>query len=123
MNLDTVRSLREEGVTAVYGDAGYRETLAAAGVEAAAHLVISADVSGSREAIRMARELNPGIRVFARTTHLRDVGALRASGADRVFAGEGEVALALTEAVLSALGATPEQIERERDRAHRELSG
>jgi monovalent cation:H+ antiporter-2, CPA2 family len=40
-----------------------------------------------------------------------------------VFSGEGEVALALTEEVLHRLGATPEQIERERGRAHDELFG
>jgi len=39
-----------------------------------------------------------------------------------VFSGEGEVALALTESVLQHLGATPEQIDRERARVHAELS-
>jgi CPA2 family monovalent cation:H+ antiporter-2 len=67
--------------------------------------------------------MNPRIQVLARTTHLRDLSALRAAGADEAFAGEGEVALALTEAVLQQLGATPEQIDRERDRVHRELVG
>ena len=33
------------------------------------------------------------------------------------------MALALTEAILHRLGATPEQIDRERDRAHNELFG
>jgi len=41
--------------------------------------------------------------------------------ADRVFTGEGEVALSLTESILDRLGATAEQIDRERERAHREL--
>jgi len=36
---------------------------------------------------------------------------------------EGEVALAFTEAILNRLGATPEQVDRERSRAHAELSG
>lgn len=39
-----------------------------------------------------------------------------------MFAGEVEVALALTEAILGRLGATPEQIDRERDRIHQELN-
>jgi CPA2 family monovalent cation:H+ antiporter-2 len=38
-------------------------------------------------------------------------------------AGEGEVALAFVEEMLERLGATPEQIDRERDRAHDELFG
>ena len=47
---------------------------------------------------------------------------LRSAGADVVFSGEGEVALAFTEAILENLGATPEQIQRERARVHAELS-
>ena len=39
------------------------------------------------------------------------------------FSGEGEVALALTVAILEGLGATPEQIDRERERVHAELLG
>ena len=123
MNLDTVRRLRGEGVEAIYGDASYRDTLAAARVAAASHLIITADLADSREVIRLAREMNPRVQVLARTAHLRDVPALRASGADAVFSGEGEVALALTEAVLHRLGATPEQMDRERERAHEELFG
>ena len=42
-------------------------------------------------------------------------------GAEQVFAGEGEVALAMTEAVLRRLGATPDQIDRERARVREEL--
>jgi monovalent cation:H+ antiporter-2, CPA2 family len=40
-----------------------------------------------------------------------------------VFSGEGEVALALTVALLRDLGATPDQIDRERDRVRGELLG
>ena len=45
--------------------------------------------------------------------------ALQQAGADSVFSGEGEVALAFTEAILDELGATPEQIDRERARVAR----
>ena len=51
------------------------------------------------------------------------MAALRKAGADEVFSGEGEVALALTVAVLHRLGATPDQIERERRRVYEELLG
>ena len=78
---------------------------------------------GREEAIRIARESKPRIRVLARTAHLREIPALRQAGADVVIAGEGEVALALTELVLRPLGATAEQIDRERDRIRTELSG
>jgi CPA2 family monovalent cation:H+ antiporter-2 len=58
-----------------------------------------------------------------RSGYLRDVAALARAGAQRVFTGEGEVALAMTEAVLRDLGATPEQVDRERERAREELFG
>ena len=121
MNRETVRALREEGVEAVYGDAAQRDTLQAAGVAAAASLVLTTDLPSAAEVIRVARELRPGIRILARTGSLRDRDTLRAAGADAVFAGEGEVALALTEALLRRLGATAEQIDRERARVHAEL--
>ena len=48
--------------------------------------------------------------------------ALKQAGADMpCYSGEGEVALAFVEDILETLGATPEQIDRERARAHHEL--
>jgi len=123
LNMNTVRRLRAEGVRSVYGDVTHRETLLEAGVEGAAALMLTPRMSGSQEAIRLARELNPKIRVFARESYLRDVPALYRAGADFVVASEGEVALAMTEHVLLQLGASPEQIDRERDRIRAELSG
>jgi CPA2 family monovalent cation:H+ antiporter-2 len=122
LNLDTVRRLQAEGTHAVYGDANHRETLRAAGVERAVAVVLtSAGMRGSEEVIRLAREENPKVRVFARTAYLREIEALRRAGADAVFSGEGEVALTMTEFILRRLGATEEQIDRERDRIHVEL--
>ena len=123
LNIDTVRALRQEGTSAVYGDARDPDTLVAAGVRHAATLIISGADSGAPETIRMARELNPSQHIFVRGAYLRDVPTLRRAGADRVFSGEGEVALAMTEAVLRRLGATPDQIDRERQRLHGELFG
>ena len=123
LNLSTVRQLRQEGVQSVYGDATHRETLLEAGVKGAVALMLTSQMSGSQEAVRLARELNPKIRVLARVDFLRDVPALRRVGADVVFSGEGEVALTMTEFLLRRLGADPEQIDRERDRMRSELSG
>ena len=79
-------------------------------------------MANSAEVIRLARARNPRIRVLARAAYLRDVPGLREAGADEVFSGEGEVALAFIEDILDTLGATPEQIDRERARAHRALA-
>jgi CPA2 family monovalent cation:H+ antiporter-2 len=122
LNIETVRELREQGLSVVYGDAGHQDTLRAAGVGHAAHLILtSAGMGQAEEVIRNARELDSSVHVLARTTHMRDLQAARRAGADAVFSGEGEVALALTEAILDRLGATPEQIDRERQRVHEEL--
>jgi CPA2 family monovalent cation:H+ antiporter-2 len=124
LNMTTVRELREHGFDAVYGDATRPDTLTAAGVATARALILaSAGIANSAEVIRAARQLNPDIRVLARAPYLRDLPALKAAGADTVYAGEGEVALAFVEAILSRLGATPEQIDHERARAHEELFG
>ena len=124
LNMDTVRELRTAGVEAIYGDATKRDTLEAAGVENANTLILtSAGMGNAADVIRMAKELNPKIRVLARAAYLRDLPELQRAGADRIFTGEGEVALGLIETILQRLGATAEQIDRERERAHRELFG
>jgi len=122
LNWDTVHRLREAGVSAIYGDASHHETLQRAGVERAGSLILSATgMQASAEVIRLARDLNPSIRILARAACVRDLPALHQAGAESVFSGEGEVALALTEAMLRTLGATPDQIDRECDRVHRDL--
>ncbi|MGH9220885.1 MAG: cation:proton antiporter [Vicinamibacterales bacterium] len=124
INIETVRELREHGADAVYGDATRPETLVEAGIETADNLILtSAGMANSEEVIRAARVANPRVRVLARASYLRDLPSLRRAGADTVFTGEGEVALAFVEEMLERLGATAEQIDRERDRAHDELFG
>lgn len=124
LNMDAVRELKQAGIDALYGDATRPDSLEAAGVARAGILILgSAGMAHSVETIRTARQMNPGIRVLARASYLRDVPSLREAGADEVYSGEGEVALAFIEDILDALGATPEQIDRARERAHRELVG
>jgi CPA2 family monovalent cation:H+ antiporter-2 len=124
LNMDAVRALRQDGIDAIYGEATRPETLEAAGIAKAGSLILgSAGMANSTEVIRTARGLNPHIRVLARASYLREVPSLKGAGANTVYSGEAEVALAFIEDILDSLGATPEQIDRERARAHRELSG
>jgi len=124
LNMDTVRQIKAQGIDAIYGDASHRDTLRAAGVADASVLILtSADIAHTEDVIKEAREQNPRVQVMARTTHLRERDKLKAAGADLVFSGEGEVALAFTESILFRLGATAEQIDRERGRVHVELFG
>jgi CPA2 family monovalent cation:H+ antiporter-2 len=123
MNLDTVQQLRAQGESAVFGDATQHEILRHAGVENAQGLIVSSFTVAAREVVDAAKELNPTLRVFTHTTYLREAEALRASGAMAVFSGEGEVAMAMAVYLLKELGATPEQVDNERQRIRQELSG
>jgi CPA2 family monovalent cation:H+ antiporter-2 len=123
LNMDTVRALRQEGISAVYGDARHSDSLVTAGLRHAGTLIVSGADTGAAEIVNGAREINPRVHTFVRSVYLRDVPPLKAAGAEQVFSGEGEVALAMTEAVLRRLGATAEQVDRERDRVRAELFG
>ena len=124
LNLDAIHELKTEGISSIYGDATRKEILKAAGIEGAVVLILSsAGMQGSKDVIQMARELNQGLRIIARAAYLRDIPVLRQAGADAVFSGEGEVALNMTEHILRQLGATSEQIDRERERIRFELFG
>ncbi len=117
LNLDTVRRLKVFDVRAIYGDASRPEVLVQAGVARAANLILTSGAGGhDEEIIRRAKELNPGIHVLARTQYVRELPKLQKAGAEDVFAAEGEVALAFAVRILERLGATGEQIDRERQR-------
>jgi len=122
LNVETVQYLLKEGCRAFYGDASRIDTLREAGVNKAEVLIISAaNIPGSNEIVKQARRLNPDIRIIARTVYVSDISSLRNAGADVVFSDEGELALSVTEFILRQSGATPEQIDRERDRVHETL--
>lgn len=124
LNVETVRRLRRDGMPAVYGDAGQREILESAGVRGAVSLILSAPMTAeSTEIVRIAREINPAIQVLARTAFHAETPGIRAAGANRVFSGEGEVALAMTVYILEQLGGTPEQLDQERARVRAFLAG
>jgi monovalent cation:H+ antiporter-2, CPA2 family len=99
LNLATIRDLRAEGLTAIYGDVLRPGTLEEAGIESAGTLILSADIEDAAEIIRQARLLNSELRILARCAHLRDAFELQRAGADVVAAGEAEVGVALAEAV------------------------
>jgi CPA2 family monovalent cation:H+ antiporter-2 len=117
MNPRSLEAIRSDGHRVVLGDASHVETLKHAGVESALSLILSASsIEHASNVIRMAKLLNPEIKIIVRSAYLNERTNLMKFGADQVFAGEAEVALAMTEYILRELGATAEQIDRERDR-------
>jgi monovalent cation:H+ antiporter-2, CPA2 family len=123
LNLDTVRRLKAQGLTALYGDVLRPGTLEEAGVATAGSLILSADVEDAAEIIRQVRLLNPELRVLVRCTHLRDAGALTRAGASVVAAGEAEVGVALAEAVTAGDEADVGEAAAQRDAVRNRLYG
>jgi len=124
MNHNSIQAIRDAGYDAVLGDANHPDTLKKAGIESSLSLILSASTLHSPEQIiKIARELNPKLKVIVRSSYLWDRLELIRMGVVTVFSGEGEVAMALAEYLLKDLGATPEQIDRERDRLRLEIFG
>ena len=121
MNIETARSLAAAGVPVVHGDAANREILLHAGIVSAQSLLITASEVDAAQIVAAALDLHPGLRIVSRAGYLRDAAAQRRAGAQAVFSGEGEIALSMTAYLLHELGATDEQIDRERERVRREL--
>jgi len=121
MNIDTVQALLDAGKSAVYGDAAQREILHQAGIEGAEGLVVAGSGIPAEVIVQAAREINPKIRILTRAPYLRDSAALREAGANAVFTSEGEIALSMTAFLMRQLGATDEQVDRERHRVRTEL--
>ena len=116
MNIETARRLRGEGIRSIYGDATRHEVLEQAGVASAMSLILSSSGSADAvEAIRTARQRKPDILVIARADFLGETASMRKAGADEVFCGEGEVALAMTDSILRHLGSTPGQRDEMRE--------
>ena len=116
LNLETVHRLHSQGIKAVYGDAGRSETLQAAGAAQAGTLMLSSDgIHAAHEIIRVARELNPAIHILVRASYINQLKVFQQAGANAVISSEGEIALAFTETILRNLGATSDQIDRERE--------
>src|SRR4051794_41928392 len=113
--MDSVREITSGGGRAIYGDATHRDTLEQAGLRDAVTLVLSSsNMHGTSELIRVAKELNPRVLIFARSTYLREHRALREAGAGVVFSGGGGGCPSVTEVFFREVRGTPEQIDRER---------
>jgi monovalent cation:H+ antiporter-2, CPA2 family len=121
MNYQTIQQLQTQRIRAVHGDASHGEILLQAGMGRARSLIFTASGTPPEAVIRMAKDLNPEAIVLARSAYVADAEQLRSAGAHIIVTAEAEVALAMTERVLVGLGATPEQLDRERSRVRRSL--
>ena len=110
-NPAVVRSLRQRGIAAYYGDAGVDALLVRAGIDRARTLAITIpDLVAARAAITHARRLNPQIRVITRASTGSEVNILGQVGADDVVQPEFEAGLEFVRQVLRWHGVTSQEV-------------
>lgn len=102
---ERVREAAKGGETVLFGDAGRRENLIAAGVKRASVVVITfADTVAAEKVLYHCRALRPDLPVLVRTEDERDLPRLITAGAAEVVADAQEASLVLGSHALLLLG-------------------
>jgi CPA2 family monovalent cation:H+ antiporter-2 len=105
-NRESVETLRERGIPAVWGDATEPEVLVQAHIRDAKALVIATpETVQVRRMVEIARRLNPGIQVVVRSHNAEEARLLESEGTGTVFVGESELAKSMTRHVLELVAA------------------
>jgi CPA2 family monovalent cation:H+ antiporter-2 len=125
---DRIREAAAAGESVVYGDAARRETLAAAGVNRAAALVVTYNNTASAlKVIHFAHDMNPRLPIIVRTQDDADLDRLQGAGATEVVPEIFEGSLMLGSHALVLLGVPLQRVVRRvreaRDSRYRLLRG
>jgi len=123
LNINTVRNLQKQGSAALFGDAGRREVLVAAGIEKATYLLVTLPDLASRMAVvGMARLINPKLTIITRAHYIGERAMLDDAGASSAAYEELEVAVALAELLLREMGVPEEDLDREAQKIRERLA-
>jgi monovalent cation:H+ antiporter-2, CPA2 family len=96
---ELVEKLHEQGINAIAGNGVSADALKAAAVETAKLIYITVpDGFEAGRIVEIARQLNPGIRIFARSHNDAEIDHLKSFGADVIISGEEEIAQAMIDA-------------------------
>ncbi len=107
-NREIVERLRERNINAVSGDASDSAVLIQAHVARAGMLVIATPSTlHMRKMVEIARALNPKIEVLLRTHTDEESALLEADRVGKVFMGEHELALAMSQHIVSRWTSAP----------------
>ena len=99
---EVVERLHEQGVPAIAGNAVAMDVLKAAAVDKANLIYVTVpDGFEAGRVVEIARQLNPKIRIFARSHNDAEIEHLTARGADVIISGEEEIAQAMIDATKS----------------------
>jgi CPA2 family monovalent cation:H+ antiporter-2 len=114
MNPETVRNERRQGTPIYYGDASQEAVLRHAHIHTARVLVVAiSDAAATRRVVELARRLNPGVSIIARTRYSQEVAPLVALGANEVIPEEFETSIEIFARVLRHYLVPREDIERQ----------
>jgi monovalent cation:H+ antiporter-2, CPA2 family len=114
MNPETVRVERRKGTPIAYGDAAHEAVLRHAHIEAARVVVVAiSDAAATRRVVELARRLNPGVYLIARTRYSHEVGPLSGLGANEAIPEEFETSIEIFARVLRRYLVPREDIERQ----------
>ncbi len=123
LNPETVRKLRERNFRVVYGDAGRKDVLEAAGIRSAEYLLVTLpDLAARVAVVATAVRLNPAVKILSRARYLGERAMLEEAGASAVSYEEAEVAVAMAESLLQEIGAAKEDVERGKARIRSEIA-
>ncbi len=113
MNPKTVKEERRKGEPIIFGDASHEAVLREAGIHNARTIVIAINDPGAlRSTVLVARKLNPGINIIARTRYIQEVDALYALGADHVIPEEFETSIEIFTRVLRNYLVPEQEVEK-----------
>jgi CPA2 family monovalent cation:H+ antiporter-2 len=113
LNAQAVRAARAQGEPILYGDATREEILRLLGITRARMLVAAiSDAAATRRVVRVARHLNPGLHIIARTRYVAEVAELGRLGADVVIPEEFETSVEIFNRVLAHYGVPRGEAER-----------
>ena len=120
LNPERVARARGKGLSIEYGDAANDRVLLHCGIERArAALVLLSDPRATRRAVRLCRDLAPGVFLIARTRYLTEIPEIAALGADEVVAEEFETSLEISSRALRHFGFPLPWVEAETEEIRR----
>jgi CPA2 family monovalent cation:H+ antiporter-2 len=113
MNPETVSQEKKKGVYIFYGDATREAVLQHARVhEARAVVVVISDPVAVRGVVALARKMNPGLFIIARTRFLNEMKSLYELGANEVIPEEFETSIEIFSRILAKYLIPRKEIER-----------
>lgn len=121
LNPDSVKEAAAKNETVVYGDATKQQILEEAGIKTAKIITFAiSDPLVIDHAVSMARSLNKGVYIIARTKYVTDIDLLYELGADTVFSEEYETSIEILAKVMMLYGLSKEAVNRELNELHKQ---